>query len=130
MEFLPLVYLTILLSLVQFLYFTLRAGITRGKYKIDAPNTTGNETWERIFRVQQNTMEQLIMFIPGILLFAHYVSPKWALVPGVLFIIGRQIFSHLYVNNPPKRAPGMALSMLSNVTLILGSIVGIILELI
>jgi glutathione S-transferase len=123
------VYLVILLALFQFLYFTLRTGLTREKMGVEAPSTVGNETWERIFRVQQNTMEQLIMFIPAILLFSHFVSPKWALLPGVLFIIGRQIFSHLYVTNPPKRAPGVALSMLSTLVLLVGSLIGILIEL-
>ncbi len=119
------VYLVILLALVQFIYFTLRTGITREKYGVNAPSTVGNETWERIFRVQQNTMEQLVMFIPGMLAFAHFVSPRWALLPGVLYLAGRQLYSYLYISNPKKRAPGVALSFLPNIALILGAIIGL-----
>ena len=124
------VYLLILLALVQFIYFTMRTGITRGKYGVHAPKTQGHETWERIFRVQQNTMEQLVLFIPGILAFAHYVSPRWALLPGILFVIGRQLFSYLYIANPEKRVPGAALSFLSNVVLVVGALIGVLLQLI
>jgi len=122
------VYLVILLALVQFLYFTFRTGSNRAKFGVEAPKTVGNETWERIYRVQQNTMEQLVIFIPGMLLFAHLVSPKWVLLPGVLFLIGRQLYSYLYCNNPSKRLPGVALSLLSNVALVLGAIIGIVVE--
>ena len=124
------VYLIILLALVQFILFTINTGRARGKYGIDAPKTVGNETFERIFRVQQNTMEQLILFIPGMLAFAHYVSVRWVLVPGVLYLVGRQLFSHLYVSDPKKRGPGVALSFLSNIALVLGALIGVLLQLV
>ena len=124
------VYLVILLALVQFLYFTFRTGLSREKYGVDAPKTVGDEKWECIYRVQQNTMEQLVIFIPGMLLFAHFVSPKWVLLPGVAFLIGRQLYSHLYCTNPKKRAPGVALSMFSNIALVAGAIIGLVLEMI
>jgi len=122
------VYLIILLALAQFIYFTARTGYARGKFGVAAPRTTGNETWERIFRVQQNTLEQLLMFIPGMLAFAHFVSPAWALLPGVLFLVGRQIYSYLYVADPKKRGPGVALSFFSNVALIFGAITGLLMK--
>lgn len=124
------VYLIILLALAQFIFFTFRTGSARHKYGVHAPKTTGNETWERIYRVQQNTMEQLVLFIPGMLAFAHYVSPRWALVPGVLYLIGRQLYSYLYITNPEKRGSGVALSFLSNMALVAGAIVGVILQLV
>jgi len=123
------VYLVILLALVQYLAFTFRTGSARGKYGVEAPKTQGNEIWERIFRVQQNTLEQLILFIPGMLAFAHYVSVRWALLPGVLFLVGRQLFSYLYVTDPKKRSPGVALSFLANVVLVAGALIGVLLQL-
>ena len=122
------VYIVILLALVQFIFFTFRTGLTRDKYGVDAPKTAGNETWERIFRVQQNTMEQLVMFIPGMLMFAHFVSPQWALLPGVLYLIGRQLYSYLYISNPKKRGPGVALTFLPNIALIIGALIGLLLR--
>ena len=120
------VYLVILLALLQFLYFTFRVGASRGKYGVHAPSTAGHETWERIYRVQQNTMEQLLMFIPGMLAFAYFVSPLWALLPGVAYLAGRQVYSYHYVVDPKKRGPGMALSFFANTALIFGAIAGLL----
>ena len=123
------VYLVILLALVQYIVFTIQTGQARGKYGVHAPKTQGNETFERIFRVHQNTLEQLILFIPGMLAFAHYVSVRWALLPGVLYLVGRQLFSHLYITAPEKRAPGVALSFFSNIALVVGALIGVLLRL-
>ncbi len=117
--------LIILLSLVQFTWFSVRVGIARGKYGVDAPKTTGNEIWERLYRVQQNTMEQLILFIPAMLAFSAYLSTRWALVPGIVFLVGRQLYSWEYVSKPPSRTPGMALTLLANTVLLAGALVGV-----
>jgi len=122
------VYLVILLALLQFMFFTLRTGLARGKYAVNAPSTTGNETWERIYRVQQNTMEQLVVFIPGMLAFAHFVSPEWVLLPGVLYLAGRQVYSYQYISNPKSRGFGMGLTLLSNIALIVGALAGLVLS--
>ena len=115
----------ILVALLQFIYFTGRTGFTRVKHGIDAPSTTGNTQWECIYRVQQNTMEQLVIFIPAMLIFQMYVSQKWVLIPGVIFIIGRQVYSHLYIKDPKSRGIGMILSFFSNIALVVGSLIGI-----
>ena len=115
----------ILIALLQFIYFTGRAGFTRDKYGVNAPSTSGKTEWECIHRVQQNTMEQLVIFIPAMLTFQMYVSQKWVIIPGVLFIIGRQIYSHLYIKDPKSRGPGVILSFFSNIALVVGSLIGI-----
>jgi len=120
------VYLVILLALAQYIYFTVMVGNARVKHGIDAPKTTGNDTFERIFRVQQNTLEQLVVFIPGMLLFAHFVSPLWALIPGAMYLVGRQIYSVTYVSDAKKRGPGAGVSILASVLLVLGAIIGLI----
>jgi uncharacterized MAPEG superfamily protein len=122
--------LIIIIALAQYLLFTFRVGAARGKYGINAPSTTGDETFERIFRVQQNTMEQLIVFIPSMVLFSMYLSPGWALAPGIVFIIGRQLYSHEYVANPASRTPGVALSLVASAVLLIGGFVGVVLKLI
>jgi glutathione S-transferase len=121
--------LIILLALAQYLYFTLRVGAGRARYGVQAPHTSGNENWERLFRVQQNTLEQLIVFIPALAVFGMYLSARWAVLPGVLFLVGRQLYSHEYVNNPKSRGPGMGLTFFANAALIIGALVGVILKL-
>ena len=122
------VYLLILLALVQYMYFTARVGSARVKFGVEAPRTTGNDNFERIFRVQQNTLEQLVVFIPGMLLFANFVSPLWALIPGGFYLIGRQIYARHYVADAKKRGPGATISILANIALLLGAIVGLVLS--
>ena len=122
--------LIIVIALVQYLVFGTRAGINRGKYDVKAPSTTGHEIWERMYRVQMNTMEQLVIFIPGMVLFSTYISDFWVLVPGVMFVVGRQLYSYEYVKDPDSRVPGMTLSGLSNAILLLGSFLGIILKMV
>ena len=118
--------LIVLLALLQYVWFTLRVGIKRGKFSIEAPACKGDETWERLFRVQQNTMEQLVMLIPASYAFAYYLSPVWVLVPGAIFIIGRFIYSAEYLKDPKSRAPGMSLTLLANASLILGALFGLL----
>ncbi|MCJ7815077.1 MAG: MAPEG family protein [Xanthomonadales bacterium] len=117
--------LIVLLALAQFTWFSVRVGIARGKYGVDAPKTTGNEIWERLYRVQQNTMEQLVLFIPAMLAFNVYLSARWALIPGVVFLAGRQLYSWEYISRPTSRTPGMALTLLANAVLLAGALVGV-----
>jgi glutathione S-transferase len=124
------VYLLVLLALLQFMYFSARVGFARHKYGVEAPHTSGNETWERIFRVQQNTLEQLVVFIPGMLAFAQFVSPRWALLPGVLYLAGRQLYSWGYVRDASKRGAGFTLTFTANVVLVAGGTIGLVLRLV
>lgn len=120
--------LVVLLALVQFIWFTLRVGAARNKYGVNAPKTTGDENWERLFRVQQNTMEQLVLFIPTMLTFSVYVGARWGLIPGILFLVGRQLYAYEYINKPGSRVPGMAMTLLANAALLVGSLIGVLLK--
>ncbi|MGE3975306.1 MAG: MAPEG family protein [Bdellovibrionales bacterium] len=117
----------ILLASIQYLLFGLRTGVARTKFGIDAPRVSGNETWERYNRVHLNTLEQLIVFIPALLVFSYYISPKWALVPGIAFLVARQTYSYLYIKNPKGR--GFPPTFFVNVILVIGSLVGVVISL-
>jgi glutathione S-transferase len=117
------------LALLQFIYFGFQVGGARSKYQIKAPAITGNEIFERYFRVQQNTLEQLIAFIPGLYLFSHYFNPLWAAGLGVVYLIGRQVYAAGYVKDPAKRGAGFGLSFLPTVALVAGGLVGAVLNL-
>jgi uncharacterized MAPEG superfamily protein len=120
----PYVHIVIVLALVEFFYFSLEVAKARGRYNVPAPATTGNEIFERYFRVHMNTLELLVMFIPAILLFAHYLNPYVAAGLGVVFLIGRLLYLFAYVKDPKKREVGFALSVVPILILILGAIVG------
>src|SRR6202023_3429143 len=120
----PLVHLVIALALVEFFLFCVAVAGPRPRYNIPAPATTGNEIFERYFRVQMNTLEQLVIFIPSILMFGQYFSPYLAAAIGAVFLIGRLVYLFAYVKDPKKREAGFLLSVIPTVTLLLGGIFG------
>jgi glutathione S-transferase len=117
------------LALLQFVVFGLQVGRARGVYGVKAPATTGNEIFERHFRVQQNTLEQLIGLIPGLYLFSRYFNPLWAAGLGVVYLIGRQIYAASYVKNPATRGAGHGMSFLPMAVLVIGGLVGAVMRL-
>jgi len=123
MEFVAVV---ILVALIEYVYFGLSAGMARQKYEVEAPATTGNPIFERMLRVQQNTLEQLIVFIPSVWLFALYINALAAAILGIVFIVGRAIYSAGYVADPKKRTTGFMIGFLVNAILVLGAGVGAI----
>jgi glutathione S-transferase len=112
------------LALLQFIVFGFKVGRARGRYGVKAPAVAGNEIFERHFRVQQNTLEQLIVFLPGLYLFSHYFWPLVAAALGVIYLIGREVYSATYVKNPSSREVGYGLTFLPTVILVLGGLVG------
>lgn len=118
------------LALLQFTVFGFKVGAARGKYGIKAPAVTGNEVFERVFRVQQNTLEQLVVFIPGLFLFSRYFNPVWAAALGVLYLVGREIYAATYVKDPAKRSLGFGLTFLPTTVLVVGGLIGAVLRLV
>jgi glutathione S-transferase len=117
------------LALLQFMVFGFKVAKARGRYGVAAPAVAGNQTFERYFRVQQNTLEQLIVFLPGLYLFSHYYSPLVAAALGVIYLIGREIYAMTYVKDPKKREAGYALTVLPMAVLIFGGLFGAIRQL-
>ena len=117
------------LAVLQFVVFGFRVGKARGRYGVKAPAITGNEIFERYFRVQQNTLEQLIVFLPGLYLFSHYFSPPVAAVLGAVYLVGREVYAATYVKDPAKREMGYGLTFLPMVILVLGGLIGAVREL-
>src|SRR4051794_32728633 len=106
----PYVHIVIGLALLQFFYFSMLVGKARGKYNVPAPAVTGNEIFERYFRVHMNTLELLVIFIPSILIFGQYLSPYVAAGIGVIYLIGRMMYVSAYVKDPKSRSAGFGLS--------------------
>ena len=119
-----LVAIVVAVALLEYIYLSVQVGQARGKYDVPAPAISGHPTFERLYRVQMNTLEQLIIFLPSIWLFATYVSTGIAAMLGVLFIIGRFVYFKGYVDDPEKRTTGFLLTFGANVTLLFGALVG------
>ena len=122
----PLVQLVIALALAQFFFFLFAVGKARATYKVVAPATTGNEVFERYFRVQMNTLELLVMFVPAMYIFGQYWGGYLAAALGTVYLIGRLIYFTSYVKDPKSRSMGYGLSVLPIMIMIVGGIVGAI----
>lgn len=100
-------------------------GRARGKYKIDAPATTGHPAFERAFRVQMNTLENVVAFLPALWLFAAFVSEVWAAALGAVWLVARVWYAVAYQQDAAKRSPPFGLSMLVFVILTAGAAWGV-----
>jgi glutathione S-transferase len=126
----PLVGLITVLALFVFLFVTVNVGRARNKYGIKAPDVSGNLDFERVLRVQQNTLEQLVLFLPALWIFSVFVSPIVATIVGAIWIVGRIVYAWGYYQAAEKRGIGFAISLLATIVLLLGSLGGIVLHLI
>jgi glutathione S-transferase len=122
--------LVTLIALLEYMFFTLRVGLGRQKFGVPAPAVSGDPEWERLFRVQQNTLEQLMIFLPALWIFSTFVSSRIGAGIGVLFLIGRILYFVGYVRKPEGRTVGFLMGFFANAALILGSLAGVIYSLV
>jgi glutathione S-transferase len=117
--------LVTLLALLEYSILGVMVGRARQRYGVEAPATTGNPEFERYFRVHENTLEALIVFIPALWIFSLGVNYHFGVALGVLFIIARIIYANGYLNAPAKRAPGAFATGIINMILVVGSMIWI-----
>lgn len=110
-------------ALLVYFVTTINVGRTRAKYKVVPPAMTGDPNFERALRVQQNTLEQLVSFIPLLWIFSYYVSELWGAILGGIWILGRVLYAWGYYQEAKKRMLGFGISSLSGIVLLLGSLV-------
>jgi len=111
-------------ALIEYMWIAFSVGQARGQYGVAAPATTGNEIFERWFRVQQNTLEQLVVFLPALWLFALYVNGRLAALIGLGFVAGRYLYARGYVEDPEKRGRGFLVGFISTALLLAGGLLG------
>lgn len=116
--------LVIAAAVAQFFFFGAMVAAARGRYKVMAPAVSGHPLFERYYRVQMNTLELLVMFLPSLLLAARYSTGIWVPILGAIYIIGRFIYFRSYVREPKSRALGFGLSMLPILILLVSGAIG------
>ena len=116
-----------MLALIEYFYFGIQVGAARSRTGVQAPAVSGNEEFERFFRAHQNTLEQLIIFLPALFAAAIYVHELYAVAAGVAFLVGRMLYFRTYSQDAEKRGPGMIITVLANFALVLGALIGALL---
>jgi len=119
-----LVTVVVMLALVEYLYFGVAVGRARARHGVDAPAVTGDENFERFHRAHQNTLEQLIVFIPAMYAAAYYANEWFAVSLGVVFLGARIHYFRSYISDPPRRGGSMIASMAVSVLLIAAALIG------
>jgi uncharacterized membrane protein YecN with MAPEG domain len=113
--------LTVLLLIGTAMY----VGYARGKYRVAAPATSGHPAFERAFRVQMNTLEGTVAFLPALWVAAHYASPLWAGVLGLVWLAARVWYAIAYARDAAKRGPAFGAAMLALAALLVLAFIGL-----
>jgi glutathione S-transferase len=119
----PYVAIVTVVAFLEYIVLGVAVGRARAKFGVAAPATTGHPEFERYFRVHMNTLEQLVIFVPAMWIFAYFVSPVWAAVAGAIFVVGRAVYARSYIRDPKSRSFGFALTMLPLLALLIGTLV-------
>jgi uncharacterized MAPEG superfamily protein len=118
------VVIVIVIALLEYLAFGALVGRARGVYGVKAPVTVGHPIFERTFRVHQNSLESLIVFVPAVWIYGVYGSPVWAAGIGALYVIARALYAYSYIGDAAKRGPGAVSSMILVAILLIGGLIG------
>jgi len=122
--------LVAILAVLQFFFFGFMTGQARRESGLKAPAVSGAESFERMYRVQTNTMETLVVFLPSLLIAGKYWSPLLVSILGAIYIIGRFLYWQAYVKEPSKRGVGFLVSMVPTLVLMLLSIAGVLIAIV
>lgn len=118
------VHIVAVLAIVQFFVFGILVGRARRRHEIKAPATSGHELFERAFRVHVNTMEQLVGFLPALLMASVYWRNELVAGIGAVYLLGRLLYRWLYLADPANRRAGFLLTVIPTFTLLALALVG------
>ncbi len=117
-----LVAIVTILALLLYFSMGLRVGQARAKYGVPAPAITGNPDFERLFRVQANTLEWLPIFLPALWLFGLYWNDRVAAGVGLVWIVGRYLYMTGYAKEASARSAGFGIQALATGVLLFGAL--------
>jgi glutathione S-transferase len=109
------------LSVLLYFFTSIQVSRARMAYGVKLPAISGHPDFERVFRVQMNTLEWMPIFLPSLWLFAIYVGDVSAAALGLVWIVGRILYMVGYMRAVGKRGPGFAIQALACIVLWLGS---------
>ncbi len=117
------------LAVLQVFYFAFQVGQARVKHEVNAPAMSGHAEFDRAFRIHANTIEQLVIFLPGLWMFGYYVNEQIGAGIGLLFIVGRFVYRNAYLGDPKSRSAGFGIGALSMMVLVVGGMIGAAMQL-
>lgn len=115
-----------LLAVAQFFVFGILVGRARVRYGVKAPAVTGHEGFERAFRAQMNTLEQLAGFLPSLLIAGQYWSNGVVAAIGAVYLIGRTLYWRAYLRDPGSRQIGFLLTVVPTLVLFCLAFAGVL----
>jgi glutathione S-transferase len=121
--FLNYIDLIALLAVLQYVFFSVLVGRARVAFGVKAPAVSGHDVFERAYRVQMNTLEQLVAFLPALFIAGKYWPVAFVAAVGVIYLLGRIIYWRSYMADA-NRGLGFALSALPTLTLLLAALIG------
>jgi uncharacterized MAPEG superfamily protein len=120
--------LVAVLALLQMIFFAVLVALARTRYQVHAPATTGHPQFERLYRVQMNTLEMIVVLLPGLYLASHYWSPLPVAWGGALYLVGRMVYWKSYARDPATRSLGYGLSVFPVLAMLGATLLGIVLK--
>jgi len=90
----------------------------RVRHKIPAPAMHGHPEVERALRVQGNTLEWLVIFVPSLWMFGIYFDGRIAAAVTAVWVLGRFLYMRAYVQDPLKRRNGFLLQLAATAVLL------------
>jgi glutathione S-transferase len=120
--------LVTLLSLLEYSILGVMVGRARQTYGVEAPATTGNPDFQRYFRVHENTLEALIVFLPAVWIFSLSVNYHLGVLLGLLFVIARIIYAAGYLSAASKRSTGAFATAIINSILVVVPLIWIVIK--
>ncbi len=125
-----LVAIVTIAALLEYMWFGIEVARARARFQITPPATTGHPDFERYFRVQQNTTEQLLVFLPALWLAAWFVSDSMAAILGLGFVVGRALYARGYWQAAEKRGTGFLIGEIASGLLLIVGLVGTLVALV
>jgi glutathione S-transferase len=118
------------LAIALYFFTSIQVSKARVAFGIKAPATSGNLDFERVFRVQMNTLEWMPIFLPALWLFAFYINDGVAAAVGLVWIAGRVLYMTGYSQAAAKRSTGFGVQATAAIILWAGALGAIIWRLI
>ncbi len=118
--------LVTLLMLVTYLWTGVQVSQARGRHGVKAPATSGPDEFNRIYRAHVNTLEQLVLMLPALWLFAYATRDAWAGLLGLVWIAGRFVYVQGYTTAADQRGTGFLIGFVALAVALTGALIGIL----